>query len=75
MDHAPLLMHWPPAGFATLLVIGLLMALAGLLRAGGRAGLPTTKICPSAACGHRNPPNARFCARCGKKLPSHCCQW
>lgn len=26
------------------------------------------QVCPNPRCGHANPPRARFCARCGRRL-------
>jgi hypothetical protein len=68
-----MLMHWTPATFSTLLVTGLLFMLAGLFRRAGR-GL-SVRMCRNPGCGHGNPPNARYCARCGRRLPSSCCEW
>jgi hypothetical protein len=59
-----------PATLVVVLLVGLLLA-AGLLILviGGRAsaGHP----CPQPGCEHRNPPEARFCRKCGRPLDPH----
>lgn len=66
-----LLLHfiWGPATFVVLLIVGLLILLGALLlgRSRGDPEEPHTGDgCPK--CGHRNPTNARYCARCGHEL-------
>ena len=62
--------HWflTPVVFAILLVVGLLLVVYVLLLAAQRRG-GAGRICPSQHCGHRNPPQAHYCARCGAELP------
>ncbi len=58
----------PPATLTVLVVVLALFILGLVLIANAlrrpRAGL----VCPAQACGYRNPPGARYCARCGLKL-------
>jgi len=58
-----------PLVFAILLVGGLLLVLGTLLRGIGPAARAPGSVCPDPECGHINPPNARYCARCGQRLP------
>lgn len=60
---------WGPATFVVLLVVGLLLVLGALLlrRTSHDQEKPHGhNAC--AKCGHSNPLNARFCARCGYDL-------
>jgi len=62
---------WGPATFVVLLVVGVLLVLGALLLGGPsrsrkRRVIPDHNTC--SGCGHRNPDNARFCAKCGNDL-------
>ena len=56
-----------PTAFGITLVSGLLLIAAVLVLSGHRRRQPHAE-CPDPECGHRNPPNARYCARCGREL-------
>jgi len=61
---------WGPATFVVLLIVGVAILLGALLL--GRSGEPEQEPeagggCPQ--CGQVNPPQARYCARCGQELP------
>jgi len=65
----PAYFAWGPATFVVLLVVGLLLVLGALLlrRSNDDQEKPRgDNRC--AECGHSNPANARFCARCGYDL-------
>lgn len=63
-------MHWSPSDYAIVLVVGLLLVLVGIARSSTRRKPAGTGVtCPAEGCGHLNPPNARYCARCGRQLP------
>ena len=62
---------WGPATFVVLLVAGVLLVLGALLLGGSnrkrkRRMINDRNTC--AGCGHHNPDNARFCAKCGDNL-------
>lgn len=62
--------HWflTPLVFAILLALGLLLVVRVLLL-GAQRRSTAGPICPSKHCGHHNPPQAHYCARCGQELP------
>jgi len=60
-----------PATVVVLLVVGVLLVLGALLLGGSSHKRKTRMIpdrnrCPG--CGHHNPDNARFCAKCGTDM-------
>jgi hypothetical protein len=55
-----------PAVAVTVLIVGLAITLGALILSGGPRRRPPGVECPE--CGHANPPNARYCARCGREL-------
>jgi rRNA maturation endonuclease Nob1 len=62
---------WGPATVVVLLIVGVLLVLGALLLGGSHrrrhgSTVPDRNTC--AACGHHNPDNARFCAKCGNDL-------
>jgi len=64
-----------PATYVVMLVVGILLVAGALLlrpgrrlRRGDRSGAAVRPGVPCPQCGHRLPPRARFCARCGHKL-------
>jgi heme A synthase len=61
---------WELESVTILLVAGLVLVLAGLMLGGERRGQQRGPACPDPSCGYRNPPNARYCARCGRELPA-----
>jgi rRNA maturation endonuclease Nob1 len=56
---------WPAVAL-TMLVLGLAIALGVLVSTSGPRRRQPGIACPH--CDHANPPQARFCARCGRKL-------
>lgn len=63
-------MYVGAATFVVLFVVGLLVVagLVILVEAVGGPGRSRRRRCPNADCGHRNRPEADFCARCGRRL-------
>ena len=62
---------WGPATFVVLLIVGVLLVLGAVLLGGSnrrrqRQMIPDRNTCTG--CGHRNPDNASFCAKCGNDL-------
>lgn len=56
----------PPATIVVFLIVGVLLVVGALILATvGRRGL---RMCPHPGCEHRNPPEARFCGKCGRAL-------
>jgi len=59
----------PPALVVLLLVAGMVLVLGVWLRRVEHVtGDADGRICPDDTCGHRNPPQARYCASCGRRL-------
>ncbi len=58
----------PPATFVILLLV-VVLAVLGLSIICGALGAGRGAACPNPDCRHRNPPTARYCARCGGELP------
>jgi hypothetical protein len=58
-----------PTMIMIILLVGLFIV-AGVLigRTAGSAARGSDRVCRGADCGAANPPNARFCGRCGQKL-------
>jgi len=54
-----------PATVVVFLIVGVLFLLGVLIINAGKGG---RRPGPTCASGHTNPPGARYCARCGKKL-------
>ncbi len=59
-----------PLTFTILLTGAVLMLIGALLRHTAYDDLGADRICAADDCGHPNPPIARFCAACGRPLPS-----
>lgn len=60
-----------PATVVILLIAGVLLVLGALLLGGSNRRRERRTIADAdtcATCGHRNPDNARFCAKCGGEL-------
>ena len=60
---------WNPMTFGILLLCGLLLVVRALLRSTEHGAGAAGHMCPDENCGHENPANARYCARCGRELP------
>jgi hypothetical protein len=57
-----------PLAFALTLGSGLLIVAIALAVGRSHQGHGGAMVCPDPECGHANPPNARYCAQCGRKL-------
>lgn len=55
-----------PATLTVTLIVGLLIVF-GALMLRVRKGQPR-RVCPDAACAHKNRPRAKYCSRCGQAL-------
>ena len=60
---------WTPPTFGILLVVWLLLVVRALLRGAQHASPAAPGVCPHEDCRHQNPPQARYCAQCGRELP------
>lgn len=67
-----MLVAWGVKTYAVMLMVGLVLVF-GVLLLGRRRPVepPRERTCPAPHCGHANPPAARYCAACGRKLPDH----